>query len=1760
MAFTNKVLKETVSSGLMEGLTALVAGAPASARNAYGNYRINKMYEKMPGNVGYDVNGRTYREDGSVASGFDLTGAGGDKQFAIKYDSAGKPEKVVVEGNIFAGKENENPRNVIRNFLKNNIGSYATIIESGQKVYLGKDLPGEYSYSESSKKNKKSTMETKGQMAQNLTEAVEIATGREWNKNTKSKHDVDAKFGWYKYDTQFEVNGQDVSAELLIRNDANGKKYLYDVINIKVGAAPQASNQSGSAIAGSSSYHNNTTTNEGKSQYEIKYSDGEVENTPFADALAGIDTDSLFNNGENDTQHAMPVSGTEADVDAEGIIAPKEMIAQIPKANRVMMNVWSKRTGSKILVAGTKSALGQESAGAYSRSKDTIVIDWKTAMDSEAFARKILTHEGVHSVEASEFYNELKDYAFNNLYANEQAKNKAIADKIKQYGDEGVTLDDVGAEKELVADYISENILSSEKAINNFCRQNPSLAKNVYWSLKKAYSYLTDKQSFEEMKNIEKGLEIFEKALYTRAMGGTDGGMQYTFTPKVDGDIVAKAEKMESEGKDTREIWRTLKVGRGLDGQWRREIDDSGAIFSRKGDLAFAESNPDYKEYKELYDAKARNALGLEGGRVLNTIEEQRYEKLKTIWGNTFKKNGRITEDANMQDKLSAYLKHDELYKEYPHLKELTVVFDDSMEVGNWGQYNRQNKTITLNSKQSTAEMKATLLHEVMHAIQDYEGLARGSSAEYWENEKRGAERARKVLNWIKELKETSKENPDAKDILELNNILRQEYATMNMNEFIPNGEIQGEAIQKYYSDSAIKDLQDKVSYFGFNISLSGRDTYDLYKNTAGEIEASDVSKRSEMSAEQRLENFPESMAPNEDVVFADGEYAASEKIDGNGNKYWHIETGKDIFAGLKNDKDTLQKRAYQYFISNNKRFVIDGIIDGENLIFVADTGRKYVYGDHSNNLNDVEYAQKLRLLPSIYDLIEHANVSWSAPNVKSDSKSKLNKYKKDGLINYRGRVRIDNSYFNYVVRVGKSGIGKVMYEINLDADNATKVSDNNVASPTLKSTSNNYNLPQNNATVKSDFQFSSPVASADTEAESDVKIKSNKAKSYYERYSNTAKKDIGKLLGIPKSRLGVIDGNIDTLAGEYFHTGKISEESKNALFEKAWKEGVIIDDTNKEFAKALRKDLKSSTLYISSEEAQDIPDFGVWRRGQIGNMYISTKNGYPIDSKYSELSQQYPDLFPDDIIAPSDQLLRIAEVMENLKPLEYTLEEREAEFKDKYREKFKQGLNEFEKRLSDVSRYEKARELSDVQNMYGRDELTVEEANNIYAELKSARKNYEKVMAKELLAEADKKKVEQVLAGDIDVEDIKGSKFNVEGIKKAVAARAPVDLLEGVLKKHKAAVKARRFETAEKFLEGSDFWKEKKSGFSYARETMERNFYDIMGDGKSKTKTPEFTNIEKVVFGEIEEERYSDRLIDIIGQNYNKFINSENVYDVKAGDVKNIGRASDSIWEYFKSVGEEAINPELGKVELNHKGAKTTVFHGLGTDKFTATAAIKNVIENGEIIAKEENWKGRGYDTAAIVGKGVIDGKESLVGVIVKSYPKGNMNSKFYLHEAIKIEALSSNAEEQILTRVSDTAENELSSTEDSASTKSVSQNGKNVNSKDSSVDKATRLIDHYFTPVHEHEAQSIRNKNEYRQRVADLGLSQKIKKGNKTSESFAVQFLGEVESDLAMLTSRKYISEKAQGRIKELKRQREIFLRENPNLDKEYAKASRK
>ena len=78
---------------------------------------------------------------------------------------------------------------------------------------------------------------------QAIPEMIEIATNGVFEENRKAKHGRDAKNGWYRYDTRFAlpVYGDDGNIErynifrgrLLIRHASSGKKYLYDILEIK---------------------------------------------------------------------------------------------------------------------------------------------------------------------------------------------------------------------------------------------------------------------------------------------------------------------------------------------------------------------------------------------------------------------------------------------------------------------------------------------------------------------------------------------------------------------------------------------------------------------------------------------------------------------------------------------------------------------------------------------------------------------------------------------------------------------------------------------------------------------------------------------------------------------------------------------------------------------------------------------------------------------------------------------------------------------------------------------------------------------------------------------------------------------------------------------------------------------------------------------------------------------------------------------------------------------------------------------------------------------------------------------------------------------------------------------------------------------------------------------------------------------------------------------------------------------------------------
>jgi hypothetical protein len=149
---------------------------------------------------------------------------------------------VVINDIVFKGKRNVEWKDV-ESYLRQYVGEFYEIADTKEMVYIGSDLPDEYANSNYTHRLKGASAKAKANAAQGLPEMIEIATGKEFQENKKDKHNKDAKYGWYRYESRFalpvysengEVERYNVfHALILVRHAKDNKLYLYDIIEIK---------------------------------------------------------------------------------------------------------------------------------------------------------------------------------------------------------------------------------------------------------------------------------------------------------------------------------------------------------------------------------------------------------------------------------------------------------------------------------------------------------------------------------------------------------------------------------------------------------------------------------------------------------------------------------------------------------------------------------------------------------------------------------------------------------------------------------------------------------------------------------------------------------------------------------------------------------------------------------------------------------------------------------------------------------------------------------------------------------------------------------------------------------------------------------------------------------------------------------------------------------------------------------------------------------------------------------------------------------------------------------------------------------------------------------------------------------------------------------------------------------------------------------------------------------------------------------------
>ena len=491
----------------------------------------------------------------------------------------------------------------------------------------------------------------------------------------------------------------------------------------------------------------------------------------------------------------------------------------------------AERLGAKFEVADLGTAGGKYENG-------TITINPYTNNP----VRQVLVHELTHHLENSGAYNDLQAAALR-AFSEEQG---VSADVLRQnitklYAERGVTLDQDGANRELTAAFCEDRLFKDENSIQRLAQTDVSLFQRIRQWLSDLVIRL---RGTEEQKRVLEVQRLYEKA--ARNVGAVqDRGAQYTFGREYDNETLAKAVQMEQEGADKDTIWNTLGVIRDTKGNWINEIDDSQMNYDEFG-LHQLRKDPDFRRLEELEDKANANAENF----GFSPEEYAEWEKLTDKYG-----------DAVWDDKymLRDYLKHDELFKRYPSLRIASLVFEP-MRAGERGYYNRSDNSIHVNELLKS-EPESTLLHEIQHFVQGRDNRPGGANPEYWRLMTENAD------EWIDRNLLLSRKQK----IIERMNTIEQQVGYSDFYDSLLDREEAGELtseqvdaldrefVARYPELEALRnELYNDVYMKLKELGKGKRDPNELYRNTAGEIEARETASRRNMTAEERRQKTPD--------------------------------------------------------------------------------------------------------------------------------------------------------------------------------------------------------------------------------------------------------------------------------------------------------------------------------------------------------------------------------------------------------------------------------------------------------------------------------------------------------------------------------------------------------------------------------------------------------------------------------------------------------------------------------------------------------------------------------------------------------------------------------------------------------------------------------------------------------------------------------------------------------------------------------------
>ena len=278
-----------------------------------------------------------------------------------------------------------------------------------------------------------------------------------------------------------------------------------------------------------------------------------------------------------------------------------------------------------------------------------------------------------------------------------------------------------------------------------------------------------------------------------------------------------------------------MRVGAGDDAQAVRK--ETGWFVGADGKMRFEISDEDAKlkpqdKWKEEEENKRRAVFFAE--QELYAAKKEKGPRLRAAKKALEKAQIELNTETMSGLTVGKMLEHPKLFEAYPAIAGVRVTFDRMMPPGN-ARYTERgfcgDPEITIGLKdQSCDEILSVLLHEIQHAIQDFEGFASGGMPEDFKRvdicdlRLQNAKYAEAMKSYLRKKRDEGVSFRDA------------------------TADGYGEILSK-----SLAQLQDAIR--GYDNPI------EAYRRLAGEVEARNVEARQKMTQAERLETAPSATA-----------------------------------------------------------------------------------------------------------------------------------------------------------------------------------------------------------------------------------------------------------------------------------------------------------------------------------------------------------------------------------------------------------------------------------------------------------------------------------------------------------------------------------------------------------------------------------------------------------------------------------------------------------------------------------------------------------------------------------------------------------------------------------------------------------------------------------------------------------------------------------------------------------------------------------